>query len=145
MSDLTITATNSTFFITVASLYLVPVKLEGFAADAAFATEDVENAELVMGIDANLSAGYVAVATPQIISIMPNSPSLQLFEDWMATEQSIREKLRCDGTCSIPSIGRSYIMTKGYLSRIKQIPDVKKTVQPVEYRITWQSVSGASI
>jgi hypothetical protein len=144
MANLTITAANSVYMLAIASLYPVPQQLQGYAADAAFATEDVEPTEVVMGIDGHMSAGFVPYVTPQTITIMPDSPSLTMFEQWLSAMKASREIFIANGTIALPAIGKKYTLTRGVLSRIKSIPDVKKSLQPVEYRITWESVSPAA-
>ena len=62
MATNTITSADCTFLITIAGLFTSPVQLQGFAADRAFETAAVDVAELVMGVDGNLSAGWVPLS-----------------------------------------------------------------------------------
>ena len=52
----------------------------------------------------------------------------------------------CDGEkhqvlLGVTGSGKTYTMTKGFLTNYKPIPDIKKLLQPQRFRITWQSVS----
>lgn len=141
----TITSANSVLMLTVAGIAPVPQKIEGFSTDAAWSFDDIENVEIVMGIDGNMSAGFVHVAKPMMITVMPNSKSADLFELWYAAQQTAAELFFADGTAMYPATGKKYALSKGVLSRTKVAPDVKKTLQSIEYRITWESISPSLI
>ena len=137
----TITAANSIFLLSVGGIFPVPQQLQGFAADAAFAFDAVDPAEVVMGVDGHMSAGYVPYITIQTISIMPDSPSLAIFETWLAANNTAREVFFANAQISLPSIGRKYTMTNGVLTGAKAAPDVKKVLSAVEYKVSWESVA----
>lgn len=141
----TITAANSIFLLSVGGIFPVPQQLEGFAADAAFAFDAVDPAETVMGVDGKMSAGYVPYMTVQTISIMPDSASLAIFETWLGANNTAREVFFADGQITLPSIGRKYVLTRGVLTGAKAAPDVKKVLQAIEYKVTWQSVAPSFI
>lgn len=137
----TITAANSIFLLSVGGIFPVPQQLQGYAADAAFAFDAIDPAEVVMGVDGNMSAGYVPYMTPQTINIMPDSPSLTIFETWLAAMNTAREVFYANGTIVLPSIGRKFTLTKGVLTSAKAAPDVKKVLTANEYKITWNIIS----
>lgn len=137
----TITSANSVLMLAVGGIAPVPQKIEGFTADAAWAFDDIENKEIIMGIDGNMSAGYVLTTKAMMITVMPNSPSASLFDLWYTSEETAKEVFYADGTISLPAIGKKFVLSKGVMSRTKPSPDVKKTIQPIEYRITWESVT----
>jgi hypothetical protein len=41
---------------------------------------------------------------------------------------------------TLTSVGKSFALITGFLSRYKPVPDAKKILQPQKFRITWQSV-----
>jgi len=137
----TITAANSVYLLAVGGIFPVPQQLQGYAADAAFAFDAIDPAETVMGVDGNMSAGYVPYMTIQTISIMPDSPSLTMFETWLAAMNTAREVFYANATIILPAIGRKFTLTKGVLTSAKTAPDVKKVLQAIEYKITWNTVS----
>jgi len=138
---LTITAANSVYMLSVLDLFPVPQRLEGYAADAAFETESAETAEVVMGVDGNMSAGYVPYVTKQTISIMPDSPSSALFEAWAQAQKTAREVYVANAMITLPSINRAYIMTKGILTNFVSIPGTRKVLQARSFSITWNHVA----
>jgi len=140
MTIRTITAANSVFMLTVGALYPTPQKLGGFMADDVFDTDDVEISETVMGVDNNLSVGYIPNPVEQNIAIMPDSPTSDLFDAWYAAQLAAREVIVCSASIWLPGPQKKYACVKGVLKRTKPIPSVKKVVQGVVYRLTWQSI-----
>lgn len=125
----TLTTANSVLTLTVEALFPQAQRIQGYAADDAFDFENVENGEYSMGIDGNLSAGFVFNEIPFTWTIQADSPSLAMFEQIWNYEVSNRTKLRLDGTLSLPSNGRRYDMVKGYMRQYKA-PSGKKILQP---------------
>lgn len=148
MSTNTLTSANSKFTITVAGplgVVVGPFTLQGYATDDAFATEMVDVAQALMGVDGNLSAGYTPFPVKQTIVLQADSPSIPLFDAWLGAMKVLRETLRADGVLAIPGQGKSYAMVKGYLTRVTPIAQAKAILQPVTYEITWQSADPAPI
>ena len=136
----TITSANAVYLLVIPGLFPVPQQLQGFATDAAFDTEASDNAEVVMGVDGVLSAGFVPFMTNQTIHIQADSDSIKLFEAWLQTEKALKEKLTASGVINLPSVNRSYIMTNGILKSIIPIPSAKKVLAARDFTITWGSI-----
>ncbi|HEV2540194.1 MAG TPA: hypothetical protein VGU03_10855 [Frateuria sp.] len=141
----TITAANSVFALAITGLYPSPQILHGYAADDCFSTEDVEIVETVMGVDGHLSGGFIFNPTKQVIVLMPDSDSLEIFNNWALAMKATQEVLIANATVSLPAIGKKYVATRGFLTKYKPIPDVKKVLQPVRYEITWNTIVGAPL
>lgn len=136
----TITAANSVYTLTVVPILPVPFQLQGYAADAAFETEPVEAAETLMGVDGIMSAGYLPFITPQTITLQADSPSVEIFEQWLTAQKAVKELFFAFGSIALPSVGKSYILNRGVLKRITQAPPVRKTLQPMVYQLDWNDV-----
>lgn len=139
----TITSANSVYMISVIGLFPLPQQLQGYAADDAFDTAPAENSEVVIGVDGKISAGYVPFLTDQTIHLQPDSPSISLFQAWLAAEKAAKEKFYAAAIISLPSIARKYVCTDGVLKSTVQIPTVKKLLQPQDFIITWGSIDPA--
>ncbi|NWC11937.1 hypothetical protein HX776_24425 [Pseudomonas agarici] len=137
----TITSANSVFALAVTNLFPFPQSIQGYASDSMFAMDALDIAETVMGVDGKLSAGFIFNSSKQTVSIMPDSPSLAVFSTWHSTMQTARDVYRANGTIILPSIGKKYTLKNGVLTSGKSMPDAKKTLQPVEYKITWERVT----
>lgn len=138
-----ITSANAVFMLGIGTIFQVPQKLTKFSADAMWATDDVEPAEIGKGADGNLYAGYVPYNTPQTITLMPDSPSMTLFEQWLAAQKANLTIYPAFGTLAIPSIGKKWTLTNGVLGRIRAIPNAQKVLQASEFQIVWDDVSPA--
>lgn len=136
----TITSANATFTLTVLPILPVPFQVEGFASDDAFTVEPVDAAETIMGVDGKMSAGYLPFITPQTITLQADSPSIEIFETWLGAQKAIRELFFAQGAIALPSVGKSYVLTKGVLKRITQTPPARKTLQPMVYQLDWNDV-----
>lgn len=142
MAGNTITSADAIFALTVTNLYPSAQALEGYAADAMFALGDTEMAVTVRGADGKLSGGFVFGQYLQTITIMPDSPSRDVFETWQLTSQTSKAVFRCNATIILPAIGRKYTLTNGVLVRVKAIPDAQRVLQAATYQIDWENVVG---
>lgn len=140
-----ITSANSKFMLTLSDLYAYPIEIQGYSADTMFTFDSINPTEIVMGVDGKISAGFVPQPIKQKIQIQPDQDSMLVFDEWFALMQQEREVFYADATITIPSMGKTYTLTKGVLSSYKPMPDAKKTLQAQEYEITWESVSSANI
>jgi len=141
MSDTTITSANSVFTIVIAGLFPAPVQLQGYASDKAFTTEALDLAEVQMGVDGRMTAGFVPNPTKQTITLQADSPSKDIFTALIQATKTAREVFYISGTIALPSTGESFTLTRGILTNAKQIPDAQKVLQPMDFVITWESVS----
>lgn len=140
----TITSADSIFALTVTNLFPSAQTLEGYAADAMFALGDTEMAVSVRGADGKLSGGFVFGEYLQTITIMPDSPSRDLFETWQLTSLTSKAVFRCNATIILPAISRKFTLTNGILQRVKAIPDAQRVLQAMTFQINWESVVGES-
>jgi len=141
MADTTITSANSVFTLVVAGLFPAPVQLQGYASDKAFTTEAVDLAEVQMGVDGRMTAGFVPNPVKQTITLQADSPSKDIFTAMIQAMKTAREVFYISGSIALPSTGESFTLTRGILTNAKQIPDAQKVLQPVEFQITWEAVS----
>ena len=141
MDNSTITSANSVFTLVVAGLFPAPVQLKGYASDKAFTTEAVDLAEVQMGVDGRMTAGYVPNPVKQTITLQADSPSKDIFTAVIQAMKTAREVFYISGSIALPSTGEAFTLTRGILTNAKQIPDAQKVLQPVDYVITWESVN----
>lgn len=141
MDNSTITSANSVFTLVVAGLFPAPVQLRGYASDKAFTTEAVDLAEVQMGVDGRMTAGFVPNPVKQTVTLQADSPSKDIFTAIIQAMKTAREVFYISGSISLPSTGESFALTRGILTNAKQIPDAQKVLQPVDYVITWESVN----
>jgi hypothetical protein len=141
----TITAANSVFQLTINGLYNSPgVTLQGYGVDAAFMTELADNAEVQLGVDGLMSAGWIPRLYEMTITLQANSPSILVFELWGQTQDAAREVSNANAFIQIPGIGRNYTFSNGVLKSFSPIPEVAKVLRPRVFKLTWNSVTPAA-
>ena len=145
MANATLTVANSVYLLVIADLFPIPQQLQGYSADDVFSTEAVDSVETVMGIDGQLSAGWMPTPKKQTIVLQADSVSSLMFDAWQATQESERDALVANAFISLPSLGRIFTCTKGFLTSYMPMPDARKILQPRRFQITWQSIIGAPI
>lgn len=142
---MSITSANSSFFISIPPIFIPPQKVEGYMADAAWATDTVQSAELVLGVDAKLSAGWVPSLKVMTVSIMPDQGGDFVFDEWFAYQETVQELIAAYGTLAIPSLGRRYTMERGYMTGYQPMPTGGRVLQGRPFQITWQSITTSPI
>src|SRR5579862_454551 len=141
----TITSANSIIMLAILGLFDVPQQIQGFAADTGFNTEAFASVEVVMGVDGNMSAGWVPVEKKMSIMIMPDSPSIAIFDAWYAAQEAARELFFAEGEIVLPSVSRSFTMLKGVMSTYTPVPEIGKVLKARTFGLTWQSILPAPV
>lgn len=142
---MSITSANAILMLGVNNVFSSPRQIQGFATDDAFETEVQELGETQMGVDGQLSGGFVFSPVSMGISLMADSPSIDFFDAWAAAERVIKDKYTAFGTIYLQGIGKKYAMTKGFLISAPVLPDAKKVLQPRKFTVRWQSVLPAPV
>jgi hypothetical protein len=145
MANATLTVANSVYLLVIADLFPVPQQLQGYAADDVFSTEAVDSVETQMGVDGNLSGGWVPTPKRQTIVLQADSVSSLMFDAWQQAQEAVRDAFIANAIIRLPSLGRSYVCTKGFLTQYMPIPDARRILQPRRFQITWQSILGAPL
>lgn len=141
MAERTITSADSTFVISSADLALVSTTIEGYAADASFATESAQTAETVLGVDAVMSAGWVPRMYVQTITLQADSPSRDIFDALVLAQDASRTIYRLNAVITLPGNQRAYSFSRGVVTNYRVMPDGQRTLQPTPFQITWESVT----
>lgn len=145
MADTTITSANSVFTLVIPGLFPAPVTLHGYSSDKAFATEALNLAEVNMGVDGRMTAGYTPMPVKQTITLQADSPSKTIFTALMQAMKTAREVFYISASIALPATGEAFTCTRGILTLGKQIPDAAKVLQPMDYEITWESVNATPL
>jgi hypothetical protein len=136
-----ITSADAVLTMTQPTLFPNPVQLQNFGTDDIYDTDAIRTLEAMMGVDGNLSFGFVFVPVLQNYTFMADSPSVTSFFDIVYTQQrAAKTTYPLSGVIRLPSLGKKYIMTNGGLSNYKVAPDAKRVLQVQKFQITWESV-----
>ncbi len=149
MASPTITSANAKLTLTArssAGIVVGPFTVQGYAEDAMFGVEAVDSAQAIMGADGQLSGGFLPQPVKFSISLMPNSPSVDLFDAWNGAQKALGDVLVADGFVSAPSLGKAYALVKGFMTRLTPIPAAGKTFsQPQVFEFTFESATPAPV
>jgi hypothetical protein len=140
-----ITSANSVLILTTPLLLPVPTQIQGFSADDIFTTAPVVPVQTKMGLDGNLSAGYVPTEKKMEIVLMAGSASNEYFDAIQAGQDALLQALQIFGSLTLPSIGRFFTLTNGYLTRFPPTADGRQTLQPRRFEITFENIVGIPV
>lgn len=141
----TITSANAVLALGINTYFPVPQIIQGFAVDDAFESESVQQTEVLMGVDGTLSGGKVFVPYKMTIHLQADSPSVFLFDSWRNAQNAAVDAFSAFGSINLPSTSMIYTLNNGFLTLATPFPAAKKTLTPLVYEITWQSIVGGQV
>lgn len=137
----TLTSANAVLMMTLPILP-IPVQIKGFSADDMAEQEEIQYTESVKGVDGYMSSGYVNNNNVVNITLQPTSPSMDIFYTWIKTMKVKREAISVSLlTLSSEALGCTYICQNGVLTNGTEIPPFKKIIQPVKFKLTFESIT----
>lgn len=139
-----ITAADSVVMLSIEGLYNTPQQLQGYSAEDIFDADEIEVGEFMQGIDGTLSAGFIYTPIPWKITLMADSASNDIFDQWYAAEQNARAKFLATVNVALPSLGRKWAMLNGGLRNYKPMPPGKKVLQPRSFTMLFERLSPAT-
>ena len=145
MADRSITSADSVFSISSADFALAATILEGYAADAAFAMENADTAETMLGVDGKLSAGWVPRSYNQTITLQADSNSRAVFDALVMAQDVSRQIFRLNGVITLPGNQYSYTLSRGVLKNYTAMPTAQRVLQPMTFVIEWERVLAVPI
>lgn len=141
----TITSANAVLSLAINNYFPVPQVIQGFAVDDAFESESVQQSEVLMGVDGTLSGGKIFVPYKMTIHLQADSPSVFLFDAWRNAQNAAVDVFSASGSINLPGTSMVYTLNNGFLTSATPFPAVKKTLTPLVYEITWQSIVGGQV
>ncbi len=141
----TITSADGTFILSSADIALAATEIGGWAADAAWAFDNVNMAETILGVDGKLSAGWVPRAYQMTVTIMPDSDAIEVFNAFQLACDASKTVYRLNGVLTLPGLGRSFMMTRGVLQNYTPVPTGQKVLQAQTFQIMWEGVKPVPI
>ena len=141
MNTRTLTSADCIFTISVDPLFPVALRIQGFSADDITGMDSQSPKETSMGVDGRLSAGFVPTPAVQNVTLQADSLSNDFFEAWATFERTFKRALVATGQIILPSVQKTFICARGFLTAYPPMPDAGKTLKPRRYGITWQDVT----
>lgn len=140
-----ISSANSILILTVANAFPSPVQIQGFGPDEIYGIDAIAVAETSMGVDGNLSGGFVFTSIAQQITLQADSASNAFFDTWVQQEFQLADKFVASGTIQLPSLGLVYTLNRGFLETWPPIASGGKTLHPRRFGLRWNSITSAPI
>lgn len=135
-----ITSANAVITLTVPLIFPTPVRLQQFSTDDIYDTDDIDLVETSMGVDGNLTGGMVFTPVPQTFSFMADSPSVAIFETWMAQQIANVTTYTGNMRTRLDGIEATFVQTKGFLQKGAALPSAGKTLKVRKFTLIWQRV-----
>jgi len=136
-----ITSANAVLTLAAPGVLSVPQQIQGFSTDDIYTVAPVSPVETMMGIDGNLSGGFVYTEKKMEITLMAGSPSNSFFDALQAAQEAAIQPFILSGVLTLPSNGIQAQLVIGYLTRYPPLPNGKKVLQPRVYEVTWQNIN----
>lgn len=136
----TITSADAVLILSSSDFALAAFQVQGFQADAAWAFEDADIAQHVRGVDGKLSGGFIYGDLPMTISLQADSSSIDVFEALVLASKASKTVYRVNGVLTLNSVGKSFTMSRGILTRYTSGPTGQKVLQGSAYTIQWEDV-----
>ena len=136
----TLTSANSILSLGVQGVFNTPQTIQGFEVDDGVLSQAVQRAEVRQGLDGYMAGGKVYNPYVVDIHLMPTSPSWQFFEAVQNAQEGAGEVFQFFGSLTIPGVNRFYSMTNGIMTSETPFAAVRKTLQPLVFQITFESI-----
>src|SRR5665213_1850667 len=101
----TITSADAVIMLSVDGLFDYPQQLSEFSTDDIFSTGQVTSAELQLGADGAVAAGWLPNLKTMTFMFLASSVSIPLFELWSTTQDQQRVLLQANGNIILNSTG----------------------------------------
>lgn len=145
MANNTITSASAVFMLAVTGVFSTPQQLQGFGPDEVSDAEVLKSAEVQMGVDGVMSAGFVYVPVVQSVTLAASSASNALFDAWWAAMQTAAEAIFANGTITFKSVGTKWIGINGILTGYPIMPNAGKLLKPRKFEISWNQLIPAPL
>jgi hypothetical protein len=136
----TLTVANSVIMLSISNVYPIAQQLQGYSADDVYDLEEIDVTETMMGVDGLLSGGFIYAQIPWSITLMANSPSCQVFDQWYAYQKNAVDVSTAAMNITLPGLGYKWIFTNGFLKKHNPAPSAKKLAQPRKFTIEWNAI-----
>lgn len=140
-----ITSANAQMYLVVDQLYPAGVPITNFSADSMMTSDDMEIAQVRMGVDGGMAAGYVANPYAVTITLEASSPSLETMQSILQAMKVNKRTYECKLVVAIPASGQVHVWSHGVLTNGNPVPAPKKVLDPTSWKSQFQdySVQGA--
>ena len=138
-----ITSANAQLYLTVDELYPAGIPLQNFSADSMATSDDMEIAQVRMGVDGGMAAGYVANPYAVTITLAASSPSLETMQSILQAMKVNKRTYECSLILVIPAAGQVHKWSHGVLTNGNPVPAPKRVLDPTSWKFAFQDYTVA--
>ena len=137
-----ITSANAALIISCPGVFQAQ-QIQGFASDDVYAVDPLEIGQTVMGVDGQLSAGFVFNPVSVKYSLQAGSPSVTLFDTLYQQSLQNEQVYWLQGSIRLFSTNNKYTLTNGVLTNYPPVPDAGKILKPRVFTVVWERITPA--
>jgi hypothetical protein len=135
-----ITAADASIVMSAPPIFPQGQIIEGFAEDDVFEVPNQTIAEVRMGVDGFLAAGFIFVLQPWNFRLQASSPSVTFFDDLRQAQKARLTTYFIQGVVSLPSTGLTYALVDGTLREYAPAPSARQVLQSRSFGIAWRDI-----
>jgi len=135
-----ITAADASIVMAAPPIFPVPQPIQGFAPDDVFQVPDQTIAQVEMGVDGFLAAGFIFVLQPWNFTLQAPSPSVTFFDALRAAQTAALTTFFIQGIVTLPSTRLTYTLVDGTLREYAPAPSARQVLQPRRFGIVWRNI-----
>lgn len=135
-----LTAANAVITLTCSGVFSQPQTLQQFQVDDVADVDTLTVAETMMGVDGNMSGGYVFNKVKYVYHLMANSPSVFVFDQIKLAQDAQQDTFVIQGGLLLKSLGTKWTWSNGILTEWSPAPNIKKILQGRNFAIEWERV-----
>lgn len=128
-----ITSANASIWVVILEKYPAGFALDHFATDTALSMDSVVQAEVRMGVDGKMSAGFTPTTKVVTINLEPGSQAATFFDLTFQAQQTFKTLYNINMVCTIPDINRVYVWDNGVMREGTPLPSLSTVLEPT----TW--------
>lgn len=140
-----ITSANAVLWLTVKELYPAGVQIMNFSADSMMSSDDIEIAQVRMGVDGGMAAGYTPNPYQLTITLEASSPSLTIMQSILMASKVNRTIYECSVTLTIPSLTQAHHWRHGVMIGGNPVTAPKKVLDPTSWKFAFQDYETAGL
>lgn len=134
---LDITSANASMVMIVEDLFPVGVPITNFSTDQMVDGDEHEYAQARMGVDGGMAAGFVPNPWNVTISLEASSPSLKVMQTLAQAMVTNKCTYEVSLIITVPALNQVHAYRKGVLLTGKDLPGIRKTLEPTQWKFTF--------
>lgn len=134
---LDITSANASMVMIVEDFYPAGVPITNFSTDQMIDGDEHEYAQARMGVDGGMAAGFVPNPWNVTVSLEASSPSLKVMQTLAQAMVTNKCTYEVSLIITVPALNQVHAYRKGVLLTGKDLPGIRKTLEPTQWKFTF--------